>query len=63
MPDIIFCLSGRFIAFEVKNEAGKLSELQEWNIQSIMRAGGLAYCVRSIDEVKKIMCEIQKGVL
>ena len=55
LPDIICCVTGRFVAFEVKTESGKLSKLQELTIAKITAAGGRAYVVRSAAEVKQIM--------
>jgi len=55
IPDIIVCLDGRFLAFEVKTEKGKLTKLQEATIAKINAANGKAYKVTSVDEVKKII--------
>jgi len=55
LPDIICCIGGRFVAFEVKTESGKLTKLQEVTIAKINAAGGSAYVVRSVDEVKVIV--------
>ncbi|MCL2818033.1 MAG: VRR-NUC domain-containing protein [Clostridiales bacterium] len=55
IPDIICCLHGRFVAFEVKTEAGKLTKLQETTIQKIQRAKGEAFKVTSLTEVKEIL--------
>ena len=33
IPDVIACINGRFVAFEVKTETGKLTKLQEITIQ------------------------------
>ena len=54
IPDIICCISGRFIAFEVKQPTGKLTKLQEITLQSIKNAKGKAYKVTSMEEVKQI---------
>ena len=35
IPDIIACIGGRFVAFEVKTPTGKLTKLQEITIQKI----------------------------
>lgn len=53
VPDIIACLKGLFVAIEVKSEKGKLSELQEINIQQIREAGGIAMVARSVEEVEE----------
>ncbi|MCL1964923.1 MAG: VRR-NUC domain-containing protein [Firmicutes bacterium] len=53
LPDIILCLNGRFVAFEVKTETGKLTKLQESTIQKIKAAKGEAFKVTSLQEVKE----------
>ena len=58
VPDIICCLNGKFIAFEVKAEKGKITPLQEYNIQAIKVSDGNAYVVRSVEEVKEILSKI-----
>jgi len=55
LPDIICCLNGRFIAFEVKIPSGKLTKLQESTLQRINAAKGEAYKVTSLQEVKEII--------
>jgi Holliday junction resolvase len=55
IPDILCCYQGQFYGFEVKTESGKVTELQKYNIDLIHKAGGKAYVVRSLDEVKKIV--------
>lgn len=59
IPDIICCYNGKFIAFEVKTEKGKLSQLQEVTIQRIKDARGKAYKVTSLEEVKKILDNLE----
>ena len=55
LPDIIVCLSGRFIALEVKTETGKTTALQELTLKEIRKAGGIAEVVRSVGEVKALV--------
>jgi len=55
LPDIICCYRGRFVAFEVKTETGKLTKLQEITLQKINEASGVAYKVTSLLEVKVIL--------
>ncbi|APM39890.1 VRR-NUC domain-containing protein [Clostridium kluyveri] len=55
IPDIICCFNGRFIAFEVKTEKGRLTKLQEITIQKIKEAKGKAFKVTSLEEVKNIL--------
>ena len=55
IPDIICCLNGKFIAFEVKTDKGKTTVLQEITLRKIRRAGGYAEVVRSVSDVKTII--------
>jgi len=58
IPDIIACVNGRFIAFEIKTPSGKTTKLQEATIRKILNAGGaggVAAVVHSVDEVKVIL--------
>jgi len=55
-PDIMACINGQFYAFEVKNSnGGKVSPLQDYNIQIIRKNGGKAYVVSSLEEVKEVV--------
>jgi Holliday junction resolvase len=55
IPDIICCLNGRFVAFEVKTETGKLTKLQGSTIARIKAAKGKAFMVTSLQEAKEIL--------
>ena len=55
IPDVICCLDGRFFAFEVKTPEGRVTKLQEQTIHRIRVAGGHAYVVRSVEDVKAIL--------
>jgi Holliday junction resolvase len=57
IPDIIACVNGRFVALEVKTPSGKATKLQEATIKKILKAGGVAAVVRSVDEVRAILKE------
>lgn len=59
LPDIICCIGGRFIAFEVKTPSGKLSKLQEITIRKIKEAKGEAYKVTSVEETKVILQSLE----
>lgn len=58
IPDIIACINGRFVAFEVKTETGKVTKLQEITIQRIKEAKGKAFTVRSAAQVAAILKEL-----
>ena len=55
MPDIIACYKGKFVAFEVKTETGKVSILQRVTIRRIQAAGGIAEVVRSVDDARAVI--------
>jgi len=59
IPDIICCIDGRFVAFEVKTPSGKLTKLQEITIQRINDANGKAYKVTSVEEVIQILDRLE----
>ncbi len=59
VPDIIACINGRFVAFEVKTETGKLTKLQEITIQRIRKAKGQAFKVTSAAEVAAILKQME----
>ena len=58
VSDIIGCLpTGRFIAIEVKAK-GKLNNvthLQQYHLDSVNRAGGIAFAADSLEMVKAIL--------
>jgi len=58
LPDIICCINGRFVAFEVKQPSGRLTKLQEVTIRRINEAKGVACKVTSLEEVKNIINKI-----
>lgn len=58
IPDIVCCISGRFVAFEVKTPSGKLTKLQETTMQRIQGAKGAAYKVTSVDEAREIVTNL-----
>lgn len=60
IPDIIACVGGRFVAFEVKAERGKLTVLQAVTLRQIQAAGGIAEVVRSADEARAIIEKLKK---
>ena len=58
IPDIIVCYRGRFVAFEVKGEKGKVTVLQMVTIRKIQAAGGIAAVVRSVDDVRAVLARL-----
>ena len=60
VPDIIGCYKGRFVAFEVKAEDGKVTEIQEEQIKRIRAANGYAFIVTSLGGTKTAIQCIQQ---
>ena len=55
IPDLICCYKGRFIAFELKVKNNTTTKIQDFKIDRIRKAGGIAEVIRSLDEVKKVI--------
>lgn len=55
VPDILACVQGHFVAFELKDNIGKASAPQLAKIDCIVRSGGTAIVVRTISEVLAVL--------
>lgn len=62
VPDIIACINGYFIAIELKTETGRVSKLQEYNIDRIRESGGVAIVLRpdKFEEFKSWIKEVKR---
>lgn len=62
VPDILACVSGHFLAIEVKAEHGRVSELQRLNIERINNCGGVALVLKpsNFEELKQIIFKLKK---
>lgn len=49
VPDLLCCINGRFVGVELKTDNGKVSELQQYNIDKIIQSGGVALVLRPND--------------
>lgn len=58
--DLTLCVKGRFVGVEIKSENGKVSMLQEYNIEQIKKSGGIAIVLRpsGFDNFKTLMEEL-----
>lgn len=58
--DLTLCVNGKFIGVEIKAEKGKVSPLQEYNINEIKRCGGIAIVLRpsGFDNFKQLIEEV-----
>ena len=56
VPDIIGCLNGCYIAFEVKRpDGGDVTALQKRTLERITEEGGVSAVIRSFEEAKEIL--------
>jgi hypothetical protein len=62
VPDLLICYRGHFIALEVKTMVGKTSKIQDYVLTQIRNARGIAYVVRSVDDVRKVLTGIKKAL-
>jgi len=46
VPDVIACIDGKFCAFELKVQKNRATKLQEYNMEMIERAGGVAQLIK-----------------
>lgn len=52
VPDLLFCWEGRFGGIEVKIPGEEPDDLQQYHIDQINLAGGIAFCAHSLGEVE-----------
>lgn len=45
VPDILICYQGRFVAIECKAGKGRVTALQQSNLDAIKKAGGIALVI------------------
>lgn len=60
-PDLIVCLNGRFLAFELKVGTNDMQDDQIIHQRRIVRNKGLHFTPRTIDEFKEIVNELREG--
>lgn len=60
-PDLLCCIKGRYVAFELKvGENDMQSDQRIWR-KRILKAGGLHFCPRTVEEFAEIVNQIEKG--
>jgi Holliday junction resolvase len=55
LPDVVCCIRGKFVCFEVKLPKKKPTVLQQKTIEKIIEAGGTAHVVHSVDDVRALV--------
>jgi hypothetical protein len=53
--DILCCVNGRFVGIEVKVPGKKPTVRQTFNIEAILRAGGVAFWTDSLEYTKSML--------
>jgi Holliday junction resolvase len=63
IPDIICCVDGSFVAFELKAGKGKTTALQDREIADILKNGGYATVINetNVYKVKEVIEWMQKN--
>jgi len=62
VPDILCCMDGKFIAFEIKRKGKKNTETiyQQLQSENIKKSNGLCFLVDSIEEVENIIKKLRR---
>lgn len=60
ISDRLVCHRGYFAAFEVKGQGGRVDKLQAWELERVRAAGGWAIVARSVEDVVRVLNEIEK---
>lgn len=58
VPDIICCVNGLFVAFEIKAKGREATPLQEYNGRMIRKSGGEWHLIDDYLEFEKLMGKI-----
>lgn len=60
-PDIIACIKGKFVAFELKVGTNDMQADQIIHMRRIKQSGGLHYTPYTFEEFKSIIEELENG--
>lgn len=55
IPDELVCYRGRFLAVEYKQPGKHPEPIQEWELERIRDAGGMAIVATSIDDIRQAL--------
>ena len=61
IPDLLCCVNGYFMALEIKAEHGRPSKLQEYQVEEIQKAKGIALIVypKDYDRLIELLDKLQ----
>lgn len=62
VPDIIACIDSVFVAIEIKRPGGKVSALQQLNIDEINENGGYAFVAYSVEDVQRKITKLRHAL-
>ena len=62
IPDFVICFHGRFVAIELKAGKGVTTPIQDVEHAKIAAASGVVAVARSLDEVKRILEDVEMRV-
>lgn len=62
VPDIIACIDSVFVGIEIKRPGGKVSALQQLQIDEINRNGGYAFVAYSVEDVQRKIAELRHAL-
>jgi Holliday junction resolvase len=62
VPDLIACIGGRFVSFELKVGKNDLEPAQRIHRDRIIKSGGLHFSPRSLNEFIRIVNKVQMEV-
>lgn len=62
VPDRLICYRGHFLAVEEKGPTGKATPLQEYEIEQIQAAGGIAIVADTVEAVEREMNRIDVAI-
>lgn len=62
IPDFLACVNGKFLAIETKAGRGKLTALQQLNLQQIEETGGRALVINenNLSELKRVLYDASR---
>lgn len=53
IPDIICCIDSKLVAIEAKRHGGHPTALQQYELEKIVKAGGVGIVAHSVEEVRE----------
>lgn len=62
-PDFLLCCRGRFVALELKSQDGKVSKLQQYNLDEVERCDGVSLVANPMNwgKVEAILRRLDEG--